>query len=135
MPHLVILYTANLELHTDMTVLCRALADTMRAVKDAAGEPVFPTGGVRVLAYPAAHHAVADGSGDYGFVYLNLRMGRGRSAAVQQQAGDALAATASAHFAPLLAQRHVGITLQIDEGPEVFDAKLGNLHPLFNKVA
>ena len=40
-----------------------------------------------------------------------------------------------AHFAPLLAQRHVGITLQIDEGPEVFDAKLGNLHPLFNKVA
>ena len=135
MPHLVILYTANLELHTDMTVLCRALADTMRAVKDAAGEPVFPTGGVRVLAYPAAHHAVADGSGDHGFVYLNLRMGRGRSAAVQQQAGDALAATASAHFAPLLAQRHVGITLQIDEGPEVFDAKLGNLHPLFNKVA
>jgi 5-carboxymethyl-2-hydroxymuconate isomerase len=25
----------------------------------------------------------------------------------------------------------LGLTLQIDEGHEVFDAKLGNLHPLF----
>ena len=37
--------------------------------------------GIRVFAYPAAHYAVADGSGDHGFCYLNLRMGRGRSAA------------------------------------------------------
>ena len=131
MPHLVILYTANLDAHTDMTVLCRALADTMLAVRDDAGKQVFPTGGVRVLAYPAAHHAVADGRGDYGFAYLNLRMGRGRSAAVQQQVGQALAAVAQRHFAPLMAQRPVGITLQIDEGPEVFDAKHSTLHPLF----
>ena len=134
MPHLVILYTPNLEADTDMTALCRALADTMLTVKDDAEKQVFPTGGVRVLAYPAAHSAVADGQGDHAFVYLNLRMGRGRSAAVRQQAGEALAATARQHFAPVLAQRHVGITLQIDEGPEVFDAKLGNLHPLFTKA-
>ena len=31
-------------------------------------------------------------------------------------------------------QRHIGITLQIDEGKEVFDGKHSNLHPLFNKV-
>ena len=30
-----------------------------------------------------------------------------------------------------MAQRHIGITLQIDVGPEVFDAKHSNLHPLF----
>ena len=131
MPHLVILYTANLEPHTDITALCRALADAMLTIKDEAGKQVFPTGGVRVLAYPAAHHAVADGQGDYGFAYLNLRMGRGRSAAVQQQAGQALSAVAHQHFAPLLAQRAVGVTLQIDEGPEVFDAKHSTLHPLF----
>jgi hypothetical protein len=29
----------------------------------------------------------------------------------------------------------VGLTLQIDEGHEVFDAKLGNLHALFAKAA
>lgn len=133
MPHLVILYTPNLDADTDMTALCRRLADAMQQVRDDAGAAVFPTGGIRVLAYPAAHYAVADGSGDYGFCWLNLRMGRGRSAAVQQAAGQALQEAARSHFAPLLERRHVGLTLQIDEGPEVFDAKFGNLHPLFRK--
>lgn len=131
MPHLVILYTPNLEADADIGGLCRALADTMLTLKDEQGAQVFPTGGTRVLAYPAAHYAVADGSGDFGFCWFNLRMGRGRSEAVQQAAGQALAAAAKAHFAPLLQQRHVGLTLQVDVGAEVFDAKFGNLHPLF----
>ena len=45
----------------DMSALCRSLADTMLAQRDEAGKPVFPTGGTRVLAYPAPHYAVADG--------------------------------------------------------------------------
>ena len=134
MPHVVILYTPDLEIESDMTGLCRVLADTMLTVADEAGGQVFPTGGVRVLAYPAAHFAVADGQRVCGFAYVNLRMGRGRSEIVKQRAGAALAATLRTHFEPVLARRHVGITLQIDEGPEVFDAKLGNLHPLFAKV-
>ena len=133
MPHLVILYTPQLDAETDLPALCRTLADTMIGVKDEKGQPVFPIGGVRVLAYPAAHSAVADSQRDYAFVYLNLRMARGRSDAAKKNAGDALAAAVRAHFAPVLARRPVGITLQIDEGAEVFDAKLGNLHPLFNK--
>ncbi len=131
MPHLVVLYTPGLDAETDMTMLCRKLADAMLAVRDDGGRQVFPTGGVRVLAYPAPHAAVADGSGDHGFVYFNLRMGRGRSATTHKTAGDALAAAARAHFAPLLERRHLGLTLQIDEGQEVYDAKFGNLHPLF----
>ena len=134
MPHLVILYTKQLDAETDMGTLCRSLADAMLAVGDESGQAVFPTGGVRVLAYPAAHSAVADGSGQHGFAWLNLRMGRGRSEAVKLRAGEALTATARAHFAPLLARRRCGLTLQIDEGPEVFDAKFGNLHPLFTKA-
>ncbi len=148
MPHLVILYTPNLDRETDMTALCRAMADTMLAVRGDDDKQVFPTGGTRVLAYPAAHYAVADGGaagraagthvgaasadpGDYAFIYLNLRMGRGRSAAVHQRVGEALSATANAHFSELFAKRHIGITVQIDEGPEVFDSKHSNLHPLF----
>ena len=146
MPHLVILYTPDLEAGNDglaMTALCRALADTLLAQRDEAGAPVFPPGGVRVLAYPAAHFAVADGgaagiaagsSGDYGFIYLKLRMARGRSGEVQQAVGQALQACVQGFAAPLLASRHVGITLQIDEGAEVFDAKLSSLHPLFKKA-
>jgi 5-carboxymethyl-2-hydroxymuconate isomerase len=133
MPHLVVLYTGNLDAETNMKALCRSLADAMLAVRDELAQQVYPTGGVRVLAYPATHYAVADGQRDYAFVYLNLRMGRGRSAAVKQRAGEALLAAAKAHFEPLFATRYIGLTLQIDEGQEVFDAKHGTIHPLFRK--
>ena len=135
MPHLVILYTANIEAETDMGELCRGLADTMRGVTDDAGAPVFPTGGIRVLAYPAVHSAVADGQRDYAFAYLNLRMGRGRSEPTKKRAGEALLATARAHFAALFERRLLGLTLQIDEGQEVFDAKHSTIHPLFQTKA
>ena len=134
MPHLVLLYTPNLETELDMSGLCRSLADAMLTVRDEAGAQVFPTGGTRVLAYPAAHFAVADGSGDFAFCWLNLRMGRGRSEATQQAAGQAVLEAARARFAPVLERRRVGLTLQVDVGAEVFDAKFGNLHPLFNKA-
>lgn len=147
MPHLVILYTPNLdkpaaEGGVDMSGLCRALADTMLAVRDEQGKQVFPTGGTRVLAYPAAHSAVSDGGaageaaglgGDYAFVYMNVRMAKGRSVIVHQRVGDALNACVKERFAEQLARRPIGITVQVDEGHEVFDAKNSSLHPLFLK--
>ncbi len=134
MPHCVILYTPNLETRTEVGALCRKLADTMLTIRDEDGKPVFPTGGTRVLAYPAAHYAVADGQDDYAFMYVNVRMGAGRSEAVQKKAGDRLMDVVKAHFAPIFDKELVGITLQIDESPgEVYDAKHSTLHPLFNK--
>jgi 5-carboxymethyl-2-hydroxymuconate isomerase len=44
-----------------------------------------------------------------------------------------LVEVAKTFFAPVMAQRHIGITLQIDVGSEVFDAKHSNIHPLFQK--
>ena len=131
MPQLVLIYTPNLEPEVDFTALCRGLADAMLTVKDEQGQPVFPTGGVRVLAFPAAHFAVADGSGDYGFCYFNLRMGRGRREHTQQSARRIVSQTARQLLSGLLARRRVGLTFQVDVGQEVFDAKFGNLHPLF----
>jgi len=131
MPHLVMLYTPQLDAECDLGALCRRLADAMLSVRDEKDAQVFPTGGTRVLAYPAAHYAVADGSGDHAFIYFNVRMARGRSPAVHQAIGETLSAVVREALAPLLAARPVGLTLQIDEGHEVFDAKLGNLHPLF----
>jgi 5-carboxymethyl-2-hydroxymuconate isomerase len=133
MPHCVILYTPNVEAKTDLTRLCRSLADEMLTILDEGGKQVFPTGGARVLAYPAAHYAVADGKGDYAFVYVNVRMGAGRSAGVQKMAGDRLLAVVKEHFAPVFAKELIGITLQVDESPgQVYDAKHSTLHPLFN---
>jgi len=134
MPHLVILYTPNFEPKTDLNALCRTLADEMLEIRDEAGKQVFPTGGTRVLAYPAAHYAVADGKADYAFMYLNVRMASGRSDAVKQDAGDRLLAKVKAHFAPIFESELIGITLQIDESPgQVYDGKHSTLHPLFNK--
>lgn len=134
MPHLVILYTPNVDSHTDMGLLCRRLADEMLRQRDETGKPVFPTGGTRVLAYPAAHSAVADGKGDYSFVYLNLRMGVGRSKATHQQVGDALLKVVKEHFNLVFGKLPIGCTLQIDESPgQVYDGKHSSLHPLFNK--
>lgn len=133
MPHLVILYTPNLESQVDLDVVCRDLADHMLEVRDEAGGEVFPRGGVRVLAYPAAHYAVADGKRDYAFVYMNLRMGRGRSEEAVKRAGEAIFGCARRHFEPLLNARLLGVTFQVDEGRQVFDARLGNIHPLFRE--
>ncbi len=143
MPHLVILYTGNLEKLTDMSLLCRSLADAMLAVKDDAGAQVFPTGGTRVLAYPAPHYAVADGGaagkaaggdGDYAFIYLNLRMARGRTAATQKRAGEAVLAAVRERLDPLMKERHIGVTVNVDEGMEVFGAKHSSLHSLFKPL-
>jgi 5-carboxymethyl-2-hydroxymuconate isomerase len=133
MPHLTIFYSGNLDAQADMGALCRNLADTLLAQVDDAGRRVFPTGGTRVLAYPSLHYAIADGQNDYAFAYLNLRMGAGRGEATQQRIGQALLAVAKEFFEPIQTRRLVGVTLQIDVGAEVFDAKLSNLHPLFKK--
>jgi 5-carboxymethyl-2-hydroxymuconate isomerase len=142
MPHLVIYYSPNLDAKTDMAALCRKLVDALLLVRDEAGAQVFPTGGTRVLAYPAAHFAMADGgaasraaggSGEYAFAYLNLRMGKGRSDATKNVAGSAMSACVRAHFDHLLAKEHLGITVQVDEGHEAFDDKISTIHPLFKK--
>jgi len=33
-----------------------------------------------------------------------------------------------------MATRHIGLTVQVDVGAEVFDAKHSTLHPLFQKT-
>ncbi|MEO7390749.1 MAG: 5-carboxymethyl-2-hydroxymuconate isomerase [Ramlibacter sp.] len=132
MPHVVIQYTPNVD--ADMDSLCRQVAAVLIEQKDEDGKRLFPIGGTRVMAYPAAYFAVADGKDDYAFVYINVRIAPGRAAADTKRAGDAVLARVQAHFASLFAQRLIGITLQIDEGPgQVYDAKHSNLHPLFSK--
>jgi len=131
MPHVVVQYTANLEPEANIGALCRSLAEVIVAQRDGSGGPLFPIGGTRVLAYPTPHFAVADGAPDRAFVYLNVRIAAGRERALVSAAGEAMMAVVRSHFADLFARRAVGITLQIDEGAPVFDAKHSTLHPLF----
>jgi 5-carboxymethyl-2-hydroxymuconate isomerase len=132
MPHVVVQYTANLEPGVDMPLLCRDIAAVLVEQKDEGGKPLFPVGGTRVLAYPAQVYDVADGKGDYGFCYINIRIAAGRSDASKKRAGDAVLAKVQARFAQAFANKPIGVTLQIDESPgQVYDAKHSNLHSLF----
>ena len=60
-----------------------------------------------------------------------MRIAPGRPRGVVMAAGEALMAGVRRHFEAIFASRPIGITLQIDEGAPVFDAKHSNLHPLF----
>ena len=111
----------------------------MLAQRDEAGAPVFPPGGTRVLAYPAPHFARwrRRPSGDYCASPTSTCAWAAAAARPVQQARRRGAAGrgASAHFEPLFEPAlHLGVTLQIDEGAEVFDAKHSTLHPLFNEA-
>lgn len=127
MPHLKIDYSANLDGCTDVGLLCEALAARLAGLRDPAGQPLFPLAGTRVLACPAPHHAVSGGRAGFAFMYLNLRITPGRDKALVDAAGDALLAAVKEHFAPLLADRAIGITLHIDEVAPAYEGKYGNL--------
>jgi len=134
MPHVIVQYTDNLESAVDMPALCRDIAAVLIEQKDEAGGPLFPIAGTRVLAYPAKVYAVADGQGDYGFCYINIRIASGRSEAAKKRSGDAVLAKVQARFAAAFEKQHIGVTIQIDEGAgQVYDAKHSKLHALFGK--
>jgi 5-carboxymethyl-2-hydroxymuconate isomerase len=126
MPHLSIEYTANLDAHADIGGLCRTLSHTLVTLKDAGGTLVFPLYGTRVLAYPAAQYAVADGEQGRAFVYMNLRITPGRSAELVKAVGDAVLAAAQACLAPALDRLPVRLTLHIDETPPSYEGKFSS---------
>lgn len=123
MPHLSIDYSGALDPRIEMNALCQRLAATLAAQVDAAGTPLFPLAGTRVLAYPAPFHAVAGGQAGHQFMYLNLRITPGRARALVDAAGDALIAAVRAHVDALGALGPLGITLHIDEGAPVYEGK------------
>src|SRR5664279_2351809 len=105
MPHVTIQYSANLDPEANIGVLCAALATVICDQRDGEGRRVFPVGGTRVMAYPSAAYAVADGAPDRAFVYLNVRIAPGRAPHLVATTGGALMDAVRCHFAALLATR------------------------------
>jgi len=123
MPHLKLEYSANLEAHSDMPALCAALGRALTQMQDGDGQPVFPLLGTRVLAYPAAHYAVADGAPERAFLYLNLRITPGRSGELLDRVGEELMDVVHAHCTPLAGVLALRTTLHIEEGRPVYEGK------------
>lgn len=125
MPHVTLDYSPNLEPALDVEALCHALCAAIGAQRDTAGRSVFPLGGTRVFARPARAAAIADGDPSHAFLDVNVRIAPGRSQDVVRVAGEALARVVESAVAPLLSERTVGWTLQVDERAAAFDHKGG----------
>ncbi|MEP4198708.1 MAG: 5-carboxymethyl-2-hydroxymuconate isomerase [Aliishimia sp.] len=122
MPHLTLQHSAALSQRYDMTALCENLRKVMVA------QGCFPTGGIRVRAWPTPAQAVADGHPDNVYVDLILRMAVGRTADVKRAAGDAIMAATETFFADDLTRAHIAIALEIVEIEPEFSWKTNTIH-------
>jgi 5-carboxymethyl-2-hydroxymuconate isomerase len=123
MPHVRIEYSPNVGDDAQMESLCQSMLTTLIELRGDDGKTVFPAAGTRVLAYPAAYAAIGPGDIARGFVYVNLRVAPGRRAEVLNDIGGAVQDAVTRHF-----QRHAPdlpcrVTIHIDEGRPVFEAK------------
>ena len=92
MPHLILDYSANLDVVLDIQGLCDALRDAMVETE------VFPLGGIRVRALPCSAYAIADGDPAYAYLHMNLRMGHGREEETRLSVAKHLSAAAERYL-------------------------------------
>ena len=123
MPHMAIEYSANLDAKVDMPALCELVSRTMLDTG------VFEPGAIRVRAFRAEAYAIADRLPENGFIDMNLRIGKGRSAEDKKRAGEAIFAAVSGHLASLFATPHFALSLEIREIDAELSWKKNAIHP------
>ncbi|TIV97821.1 MAG: 5-carboxymethyl-2-hydroxymuconate Delta-isomerase [Mesorhizobium sp.] len=123
MPHMAIEYSANLDAKVDMGKLCALVS---RTILDTG---LFEPGAVRVRAFRAEAYAIADGLPENGFIDMNFRIGKGRSAEEKKRAGEAIFAAVTDHLAPLFATPHFALSLEIREIDAELSWKKNAIHP------
>jgi 5-carboxymethyl-2-hydroxymuconate isomerase len=127
MPHFYAECTDNIRAEADLPKLFagvnQLLADT----------GIFPIGGIRSRAIWLDTWQMADGKNNYAFVHMTLKIGAGRSLKSRQEVGETLFIFIKHHFAALMEQRYLAISLAIEELDPVLNYKQNNVHALFSK--
>ena len=122
MPHFTIEYSANLDGRVDMGKI-------VELVRKAAVETgIFPLGGIRVRAIRCEHYAVADGSAQFGFLAMLLRLGEGRDLATRKQAGEHIFKALSAHLDPVFANSKFALSFDMQINDKDTSWKRNNIH-------
>lgn len=75
---------------------------------------------------------MADGSHDYAFVHMTLKIGAGRDMETNKQTGQMLFDIITKHFAPLQKKRLLALSFVMEELDPVLNFKKNNL-PAFLK--
>jgi 5-carboxymethyl-2-hydroxymuconate isomerase len=124
MPHLIVDYSANLEMDLDMA----ALAAALHAAALETG--VFPIGGCRTRLARRDVYVIGDGHADNRYIHVQARIGAGRPAEVRQKAAEHIFARLKVFTAGVFASRPLGLTLEIVEIDTVGALKHNNLHDI-----
>ncbi|KHK57510.1 5-carboxymethyl-2-hydroxymuconate isomerase [Ralstonia sp. A12] len=110
MPHVIIEYTANVEVDARIPDLMRLLNGVLIGHAD-----VFPTGGIRTRALRLDQYRMADGTEDDAFIHVVFRIKAGRPKAVTGPICAELFAALRAHLVDVFARRNLGLTLELVE--------------------
>ncbi|ELX8380760.1 5-carboxymethyl-2-hydroxymuconate Delta-isomerase [Providencia vermicola] len=125
MPHFIAECTDNIR---DQANLPELFAKVNSAL---AGTGIFPLGGIRSRAIWLDTWQMADGQHDYAFVHMTLKIGAGRSLEDREKTGQMLFSLIKEHFAQLMNERYLALSLTMEELDPVLNYKQNNVHALF----
>jgi 5-carboxymethyl-2-hydroxymuconate isomerase len=129
MPHFTIEYSANLDARVDM-------GEVVEVVRRAAVETgIFPLGGIRVRAIKCEHYAIADGTLDFGFLDMVLRLGEGRDLATRKKAGEHIFKALSACLDPVFARSKFALSFDMQINDKETSWKRNNIHDVLKAEA
>jgi 5-carboxymethyl-2-hydroxymuconate isomerase len=129
MPHFTLEYSANLGARVDM-------GKVVEVVRQAAVETgIFPLGGIRVRAIRCEHYAIANGSTEFGFLDMVLRLGEGRDLATRKKAGEHIFKALSAHLDPVFASSKFALSFDMQINDKETGWKRNNIHDVLKAEA
>jgi 5-carboxymethyl-2-hydroxymuconate isomerase len=122
MPHFTLEYSANLDARVD-------IGKVVEVVRQAAVETgVFPLGGIRVRTIRCEHYAIADGSTDFSFLDMVLRLGEGRDLATRKKAGEHIFKALSDYLDPVFANSKLALSFDMQINDKETSWKRNNIH-------
>lgn len=122
MPHFSIEYSANIEPRVDIALV-------VELVRKAAVETgMFPLGGIRVRAVKCEHYAIADGSANFSFLAMVLRLGEGRDLSARKQAGEYIFKALSDYLDPVFAETKIALSFDMQINDKETSWKRNNIH-------
>ena len=129
MPHFTLEYSANLDARVD-------IGKVVEIVRKAAVETgIFPLGGIRVRAIRCEHFAIADGSPDFGFLAMVLRLGEGRDLATRKKAGEHIFKVLSGHLDPVFKESKFALSFDMQINDKETSWKRNNIHDVLKAEA
>src|SRR5450755_2135749 len=122
MPHFTLEYSANLDALVDMGAACEVVR------KAAIETGIFPVGGTRVRAVRCEHYAIADGTKDFSFLAMLLRLGEGRDLATRKKAGEYVFNALSSFLDPVFANSKFALSFDMQINDKEMSWKRNNIH-------